>query len=164
MPLKTYPLGKARGCRGCFSGIQEILICFGGSDASCFYEKSFLAAISWRNKTKNYQVKINIALPKLPPNFAKFAADVQSNVNCELHVGLHNLSTLYQKASICIGSGGVMLWERCLFGLPSIVIPIVDDQKTKREAVEYHWRGHVCLKHSKHNGRCHTGCIDEITR
>ena len=68
-------------------------------------------------------------MPKLPPNFAKFAADVQSNVNCELHVGLHNLSTLYQKASICIGSGGVMLWERCLFGLPSIVIPIVDDQK-----------------------------------
>ena len=56
----------------------------------------------------------NLSLFKLITITKKYNIKVVSNIE--------NLSKHYLNADIAIGSGGISLWERCYFGLPSIII------------------------------------------
>jgi UDP-2,4-diacetamido-2,4,6-trideoxy-beta-L-altropyranose hydrolase len=45
------------------------------------------------------------------------------------HVDANNLAALMQRATIGIGAGGGMLWERAAVGLPSIAIIVAENQR-----------------------------------
>jgi UDP-2,4-diacetamido-2,4,6-trideoxy-beta-L-altropyranose hydrolase len=39
-------------------------------------------------------------------------------------------------ANLAIGGGGIMLWERCLLGLPAVVVPLAHNQEKPIERLE----------------------------
>ena len=106
------------------SNVRRILIYFGGID----------------NYGLNLRV-INI-LEETVPGFIEIdvVLGVQSN-NIEIrnklknisnrvivHEPLNSLAGLIARADLCIGAGGTTTWERACLGLPSIVIPLSENQ------------------------------------
>lgn len=53
----------------------------------------------------------------------------------ELKVGVNNMAQLMAKADLCIGAAGSSSWERCVLGLPSILVCLADNQKSVIEAL-----------------------------
>jgi UDP-2,4-diacetamido-2,4,6-trideoxy-beta-L-altropyranose hydrolase len=55
-----------------------------------------------------------------------------------------NVAQLMAEADLCIGAGGITIWERAYMGLPSLVVTLAENQ---REAVDYFQRlgAHVAL-------------------
>lgn len=104
--------------------VRRILVCYGGSDPS------------------NETAKALVAIKGLPA--APFAVDVViglSNPHADLiarlclelprtnmHRGVNNMAELMACADLAIGAGGVMSWERCCLGLPTIAVDIADNQ------------------------------------
>lgn len=52
-----------------------------------------------------------------------------------LHTQVTNMAELMHKADFSIGAGGGTLWERCLLGLPSVVVVASDNQRESCEAL-----------------------------
>lgn len=48
----------------------------------------------------------------------------------EVLVGVTNMADLMTEADFCIGAGGTTVWERCVLGLPTIVVPIAANQES----------------------------------
>jgi UDP-2,4-diacetamido-2,4,6-trideoxy-beta-L-altropyranose hydrolase len=46
-----------------------------------------------------------------------------------LHVDSNDIADIMQKASMAIGAGGGMVWERAAFGLPSAAVIVADNQR-----------------------------------
>ena len=59
----------------------------------------------------------------------------------QLHINSRNMSHLMQTATLMIGAGGSMHWERCVIGLPAIIISVADNQ---RETSQYLADKNVC--------------------
>jgi UDP-2,4-diacetamido-2,4,6-trideoxy-beta-L-altropyranose hydrolase len=55
-----------------------------------------------------------------------------------------NVAQLMVEADLCIGAGGITIWERAYMGLPSLVVTLAENQ---REAVDYFQRlgAHLAL-------------------
>jgi spore coat polysaccharide biosynthesis predicted glycosyltransferase SpsG len=55
-----------------------------------------------------------------------------------------NVAQLMAEADLCIGAGGITIWERAYMGLPSLVVTLAENQ---REAVDYFQRlgAHLAL-------------------
>jgi UDP-2,4-diacetamido-2,4,6-trideoxy-beta-L-altropyranose hydrolase len=60
------------------------------------------------------------SLPRLRDLAARNAID--------LHVDVRDMATLSAQADVAVGAGGGSVWERAVLGLPSIVVPLADNQ------------------------------------
>ena len=76
------------------------------------------------------------------------AAELQTLVaglpNAEYLASSNDVARLMTEADLCIGAGGITIWERAYMGLPSLVVTLAENQ---REAVDYFQRmgAHVAL-------------------
>lgn len=106
---------------------QKGLVCFGGADpahATLSTVKSLdhipsAHALFWT-------VIAGAANPDWPL-LQQWQADTALNVNLLHHHS--DMATLMSEHDFSIGAAGGMTWERCCIGLPSIVIPIAENQK-----------------------------------
>jgi UDP-2,4-diacetamido-2,4,6-trideoxy-beta-L-altropyranose hydrolase len=64
--------------------------------------------------------------------------------NAEYLTSSNNVAGLMAEADLCIGAGGITIWERAYMGLPSFVVTLAENQ---REVVDYFQRlgAHVAL-------------------
>ena len=46
----------------------------------------------------------------------------------DLHVDVRDMAGLSAGADIAVGAGGGSVWERAVLGLPSVVVPLADNQ------------------------------------
>jgi UDP-2,4-diacetamido-2,4,6-trideoxy-beta-L-altropyranose hydrolase len=46
----------------------------------------------------------------------------------DLHVDVRDMASLSAKADVAVGAGGGSVWERAVLGLPSVVVPLADNQ------------------------------------
>lgn len=60
------------------------------------------------------------SLPRLRDLAARDAID--------LHVDVRDMATLSAQADVAVGAGGGSVWERAVLGLPSVVLPLADNQ------------------------------------
>jgi UDP-2,4-diacetamido-2,4,6-trideoxy-beta-L-altropyranose hydrolase len=104
--------------------VRRILVCFGGSDPSN-QTANALAAIKSMNVTS---LAIDVVVGPSNPH-ADLISMLCSELPCaQLHRGADNMAELMSRADLAIGAGGVMSWERCCLGLPTIAIDIADNQ------------------------------------
>lgn len=104
--------------------VDRILVCYGGSDPDNETAKTLSAIRSLSLASIAVDVVIGMSNP---------CADYISGLcrelpGAELHRGAGNMAELMQRADLAIGAGGVMSWERCCLGLPTIAIGIADNQ------------------------------------
>lgn len=104
--------------------IGRILICFGGSDPTNETAKALEAIASLAMP----RLAVDVAIGPSNPHAALVDGFCQRMPNVALHRGANNMAELMRRADLSIGAGGVMSWERCCLGLPTLAIDIAANQ------------------------------------
>lgn len=120
---------------------KRLNICMGGIDKDNV-TYSVLETIRELNYLKNWG--IDIVLRSASPHANTLREYVENQkIDMQLHFDAENMASLFSKADLAIGAGGVTLWERCCMGLPTVLLTIADNQipaalaMTKTGAVIY---------------------------
>ena len=114
--------------RGLLTGrsgqIRRILICYGGSDPG----NETARALSAIKSLSSHALAIDVAIGLSNPHADSISSLCGEMPGAELHRGADNMAELMTRADLAIGAGGVMSWERCCLGLPTIAIDIAENQ------------------------------------
>jgi UDP-2,4-diacetamido-2,4,6-trideoxy-beta-L-altropyranose hydrolase len=111
--------------------ISRIFIFFGGVDATGETFKTCEALVAGGFNQLEADVVVGMANPRLE----------QIRKLCEQHSALHfhgqvcNMAELMATADLAIGAGGTTSWERAFLGLPTIIIPVAENQVAGSEAL-----------------------------
>lgn len=110
--------------------LKHVLVCFGGSDPTNTTSTALqaLAQVKELGLTADVVIGAGNIYKQIVVEQARLIDGITVHINSE------NIAELMCKASLMIGAGGSMHWERCACNLPGIIITIADNQ---REATEY---------------------------
>jgi UDP-2,4-diacetamido-2,4,6-trideoxy-beta-L-altropyranose hydrolase len=102
--------------------VNNILVFFGGVDADNLTGQVLDVLIKL-----NLGVQVNVVIGQQHPQkeMIRQLCD-QHNYNC--HVQTNQMASLMAEADLAIGAGGSATWERCVLGLPTIVIATAHHQ------------------------------------
>jgi RimJ/RimL family protein N-acetyltransferase len=70
------------------------------------------------------------------PHRAVLESRVLQRPSTSLHVGLPSLAGLMARADLALGAAGTASWERACLGLPSLVVPVAENQEQGAWALE----------------------------
>ena len=104
--------------------VKRLLIFFGGHDNQCLSLVTLKCVLAM--KLSNLYIDIVISSEDNSVDTMKKIS--KNNPKIFFHHNLPSLSALINKSDLAIGAGGISLWERCLLGLPAIVITVSDNQ------------------------------------
>jgi UDP-2,4-diacetamido-2,4,6-trideoxy-beta-L-altropyranose hydrolase len=104
--------------------VRRIVVCYGGSDPSNETAKA-LAAIKGLSAGS---LEIDVVVGLSNPHGDSVAALCRELPRATLHRGADNMAQLMARADLAIGAGGVMCWERCCLGLPTVAVDIATNQ------------------------------------
>lgn len=104
--------------------VQRILVCYGGSDPSNETART-LEAIKFLSRGLP---ALDVVIGLSNPHAESASRLCRELPRAELHRGADNMAELMRRADLAIGAGGVMCWERCCLGLPTIAVDIATNQ------------------------------------
>jgi UDP-2,4-diacetamido-2,4,6-trideoxy-beta-L-altropyranose hydrolase len=104
--------------------VNRILIYFGGADKG---NLSGMALEAFESLQLN-NIFVDVVINPKNPNTEALKNQIIKKINIICHENLPSLAPLMIKADLSLGAGGATSWERCCLGLPSIVIPISQNQ------------------------------------
>ena len=110
----------------------RILIFFGGVDSENYTGKSLEAFNS--RELSNMHVDVVVGINNIHIKSIERQADQQPKTT--LYQSLPSLAGLIARADLAIGAGGSTTWERACLGLPSLVIPIAENQLPIAKALQ----------------------------
>jgi len=105
--------------------VKNILVFFGGSDATNETEKTILAL---EEIIDLYGFCLHVVVGNSNPNKKKIESLCNKLNNTNFYCQVNNISELMVNADLAIGAAGTTTWERCYLSLPSIVIVIAENQ------------------------------------
>jgi len=104
--------------------IRNVLIFFGGSDASNQTKKVIETIISMKIDSIHFDIVIG-GTNLFKDEIESLCAELK---NLKLHCQINNMAKLMANSDLAIGGGGTTTWERCCLGLPSLTIAIAENQ------------------------------------
>jgi UDP-2,4-diacetamido-2,4,6-trideoxy-beta-L-altropyranose hydrolase len=104
--------------------IRRVLIFFGGVDSKNHTIEAMNALINMHIPEVLVDVVIGLQHP-----FIEDIKNLCSQHNFRLHIQTKKMAELMLQSDLCIGSGGVVTWERCCLGLPSLAYAIAENQE-----------------------------------
>jgi len=113
------------------SGVENILVFFGGIDINNVTGKTLSALAQVENTNLAVKVVTGATHPKIDE--LKELCDVQG---FKLHVQVDNMAELMCWADLSIGASGSASWERSCLGLPSLIMALADNQVAIADAGE----------------------------
>lgn len=105
--------------------IKNILVYFGASDITQ-ETKKVLKALN--NLSPSYELIIDVIIGISNPEYEEIVKEFSKYQHISINTQTNDFSSFMKKADLCIGAGGSTTWERCCIGLPSIVIPVAENQ------------------------------------
>ena len=123
--------------------VDRVLVYFGGADVN---DITSLVLRTLKTHCLD-QIQVDVVVDSKHPNSRGVQKLVSDEPNFTLHMDLPTLSELMMEADLAIGAAGVVSWERCCLGLPTLVISLAENQKLV--AHELHtgkyisWLGHI---------------------
>lgn len=108
---------------------NHVFICFGGSDPTNMTS----VALEALTKVKELNLTADVVIGTGHRNKQAIIEQTKLLHGVTVHVDSKNMAELMCKASLMIGAGGSMHWERCICDLYGLIITIADNQ---REATE----------------------------
>jgi len=79
---------------------------------------------------------LDIVLGAGAPSLSGLAKIARRDTRLLLHVDTPSMARLTAEADIAIGAPGSSTWERCVLGLPSILVVLADNQRPNARAME----------------------------
>lgn len=105
-------------------GVDKIMINLGGMDQNNLIPTILNGLAGFLER-----LKFDIIVSSVTPNFSQIKEVVEHCTSCRLLLDVDNMADIILEADFAIGAGGVTAYERCILGLPSIVIPVADNQQ-----------------------------------
>ena len=107
----------------------RVLVCFGGSDPTNMTSLTLDAIAS----IKDFQLKVDIVIGSGYQTKRDLIEKVRQTTqitkhNIRLHIDCSQIAKLMQKATLMVGAGGSMHWERCISTLPALVVCVAENQ------------------------------------
>lgn len=116
----------------CPSKSNHLLVSFGGSD-----EQNLTAlAIEAIANLKSLAVTADIVIGLNNPWQVSIKQQCEQLSNVQLHIQTDAMAALMQKAQLMLGAGGATHWERCITGLPALVITVAENQRATTAYLE----------------------------
>lgn len=104
---------------------RHILIGFGGSD-----EQNLTGlAVSAIEQLKLEHLTADIVIGANNPWRASLEQQIARLPNAQLHVQCNYMATLMFRARLMLGAGGASHWERCICGLPGLIVTVAENQQ-----------------------------------
>lgn len=129
--LRDEFIEVARNPRHRTGKVENLLIFFGGTDPTGETAKTLKSI-----KRMNYLFKnIDVVVGSANPNRDEINMLCNTMTNTHFHCQINNMAKLMWKADLSVGAGGSATWERCLLGLPSIVIITAENQRELTEVL-----------------------------
>lgn len=104
--------------------IKKVLVFFGASDSENYTEK-VIQALSRKDMA---QFHLDVVIGRNHPCPQKIKDLVLIRPKSRIYFNLPSLAGLMVQADLMVCAGGATTWERMCLGVPSIVIPIADNQ------------------------------------
>ncbi|OUU22482.1 MAG: UDP-2,4-diacetamido-2,4,6-trideoxy-beta-L-altropyranose hydrolase [Candidatus Endolissoclinum sp. TMED37] len=101
--------------------LRNILVFFGSGNNN----NEIIKILKVINEIEDKEIKWNLVIGK---NIKKFSKYISAKNNLEIIDYTENISKLMYDADLAIGTCGIAAWERCLLGLPSIVLITAQNQ------------------------------------
>lgn len=71
---------------------------------------------------------IDVVVGSAAPSVAALQAIAEADPSVTVHVDTRDMARLTAEADIAIGAGGSSSWERCVLGLPTLLLVVADNQ------------------------------------
>jgi UDP-2,4-diacetamido-2,4,6-trideoxy-beta-L-altropyranose hydrolase len=104
--------------------VKKLLIFFGGTDATNETGKTLEAICRLRMP----EVELEIVVGASNPHFALLEFQGAKRRNTRIHRQVSNMAELIHAADLAVGAAGTATWERCVLGLPALVMSIAENQ------------------------------------
>jgi UDP-2,4-diacetamido-2,4,6-trideoxy-beta-L-altropyranose hydrolase len=101
--------------------VKNVLVFFGGTDFSNQTEKALEAL-------KTIAAHVDVVVGPINPNRDRIRSICDGRKNTVFHYNTNEMARIMAEADLCVSSGGSSTWERCVLGVPSIVISVADNQ------------------------------------
>ena len=111
--------------------INRILISFGGSDE----KNQTLISLKAIKKLAGEKINVDVIVGEPNKNKTKIKKICSSIENLTYYQQPKNIAKIMKRADLAIGAGGIITWERCCLGLPSIVSIVSKNQEDMVNAV-----------------------------
>lgn len=111
--------------------IKRLMIFFGGVDKT----NHTAIALEALNHPDLSDIEVDVILSKNAPHYTHVAKLVRQRSHTQLHSGLPSLVGLMLRADLAIGGAGFASWERAALALPSLVIPVAENQRQGAHAL-----------------------------
>ena len=73
-------------------------------------------------------LQVDVVVSEAHPDYGALRELSTASGRCTLHSQLPSLAPLMVEADLAIGAGGSTSWERCCLGLPTLVVPLSENQ------------------------------------
>lgn len=110
--------------------VQRVLIAMGLTDVG-----GITGRVLERVRPRLNDVGIDIVLGAGAPSLAGLAKIARRDTRLLLHVDTPHMARLTAEADIGIGAPGSSTWERCVVGLPSILVILAENQRPNAQAM-----------------------------
>jgi len=111
--------------------INRILVAFGGSDE----KNQTLKVLKAIKKLDKKKINVDVIVGEPNKNKIKIKKICSMLKNSTYYQQTKNMAKIMNKADLAIGAGGIITWERCCLGLPSIVSIVSKNQEDAVNAV-----------------------------
>ena len=126
----TYPL--LQSCIPLRSHLKRVLVFFGGMDSDNYCSVALRALSDERLS----HLDVDVVIGPAAPHRAELEALTLKRANTTLHVDLPSLAGLMVRADLALGAAGTTSWERACLALPSLVVPVAENQEQVAKALE----------------------------
>ena len=111
--------------------VQRFLVSLGLTDVG-----GVTARVVERLRPRIGEAGLDIVLGAAAPSLGGFAKIARRDARLALHVDTPHMARLAAEADIAIGAAGTSTWERCVLGLPSVMIILAENQRAAARAME----------------------------
>jgi UDP-2,4-diacetamido-2,4,6-trideoxy-beta-L-altropyranose hydrolase len=107
-----------------FGDVRRLLVTFGGNDRMDMTMRTLhaLDALALPG------IAADIVVGAANPHRARIEAHCAGKPSLRVLVNTDRMAELMAQADLCIGAGGTSNWERCVLGLPALLIALADNQ------------------------------------
>lgn len=113
--------------------LENLLVYFGGSDPG----NQTLKVLQALQMLGLESLNTTILLGPIHPNVEQIELAAKGMKNVSLIGATDKMSELMMKADLAIGTCGMAAWERCLLGLPCIVVITAENQREDASILEH---------------------------
>ena len=110
--------------------VQRVLIAMGLTDLD-----GITARIVERVRPRLHDTGIDVVMGAAAPSLVGLSKVARRDQRLMMHVDTPHMARLTAEADIGIGAPGSSTWERCVLGLPSILVVLADNQRPAARAM-----------------------------